>query len=66
MIGARIMSDFVEILSRRAHVIFRNTKLSNVTNAHSSRNLTNLAIKKAMTAQTTSFGFVVIADDRPH
>jgi hypothetical protein len=30
------------------------------------RNLTNLDTKKAMTAQTTSFGFAVIADDRPH
>jgi hypothetical protein len=28
--------------------------------------LTNSAIKKAMTKQTTSFGFAVIADDRPH
>jgi len=41
----------------------QSTKLSNATNAHSLGDLTNLVIKKAMTQPTTSFGFVVIADD---
>jgi hypothetical protein len=40
-----------------------NTELSNVTNAHSLKSLTNLDTKKAMTQRTTSFGFAVIADD---
>jgi hypothetical protein len=44
----------------------KNTKLSNVTNAHSLGDLINLDSKKVMTAQTTSFGFAVIADDRSH
>jgi hypothetical protein len=46
--------------------LWRNTKLSNVTNAHSLGDSINSDTKKAMTAQTTSFGFVVIADDHTH
>jgi hypothetical protein len=41
----------------------RNTKLSNATNAHSCGDWITSDIKKAMTSKTTSFGFVVIADD---
>jgi hypothetical protein len=37
-----------------------------VTNAQGWSNLIILVIKKVMTAQKTSFGFVEIADDKSH
>ena len=46
--------------------LLRNTKLSNVTNAHSSGDWITLATKKAMTSKITSFGFVVIADEQKY
>jgi hypothetical protein len=42
----------------------QNTKLSNATNAHSSKGLILSDTKKAMTTTKRSFGFAVIADDR--
>jgi hypothetical protein len=43
--------------------LLRNTKSSNVTSAHSCADWIISDTKKAMTSKTTSFGFVVIADD---